>query len=66
MRSEGDSKPFEMRNHLMDPRTGGKSGEVDEALLEPEEVPATRETPDEVVKGTEEVVEVASAADPCR
>ena len=68
MGSEDGLTPFEMRNHLMmGPRTDGSSGEVDEALLEPEEVPATRETPDEVVKATEGVVEVASAADPrCR
>ena len=52
---------------MKDPRTDENSVEVDEALLEPGEAPATRETPDEVVKGTEGVVEVASAADPrCR
>ena len=67
MRSEDDSTPFEMRNRWMkDPRTDENSVEVDEALLEPGEAPATRETPDEVVKETGEVVEVASAADPYR
>ena len=67
MRSEDDPTPFEMRNRWMkDPRTDENSVEVDEALLEPGEAPATRETPDEVVKETEEVVEVASAADPHR
>ena len=67
MRSEDDLTPSEMRIHLMkDPRTDGNSVEVGEGLLEPGEVPATRETPDEVVKETGEVVEVASAADPHR
>ena len=63
MRAEGGSTPFETQTHLTTGlRRGENSEEVDEALLEPEEVPATRETLVRVVKGTEEVVEGASVA----
>ena len=63
MRAEGGSTPSETRTHLTTGlRRGENSEEVDEALLEPEEVPATRETLVRVVKGTEEVVEEASVA----
>ena len=49
---------------MTDSRRVGNSEEADEALQEPKEDSATLETPDEVAKVTEEVVEVVSAADP--
>ena len=49
---------------MTDSKRAGNSEEVDEALRELTEGSATRETPDEVAKVIEEVVEAASAAAP--